>query len=298
MIGATGRGALLVVAMALVAAPGCMLLLNDGGYSTAGAAAGDDATAGGAEAGAPDATCVGIGATACLPQGADADAAPSPDADASPSAPGSDAAGSTASDAGAEAGTAGDAANAFSCAINATDTACDRCKKNACCTAYQACFADSNCSALYACEQSCVAPPCPCADAFPQGASLYAGVVSCVETSCATCIALGIGDPCITVTNCPSNTACAGWCTPTSCESSLAQCEGSERSTTSSMTSNIFGQENACLRTSSGVAVCFPGCTVSADCAAFPGTVCAPATSVENRVVTACVILPDAGPDQ
>jgi len=269
------RTTLAAIAAAIGLAPGCMLLLDTGGYSTrsdAGApsalGSGDGGNGGVGDSGKTEVEDSGMictysanGMITCVSPPRDADLY----------------------DSGLDA--SGTSFDASICAPAASDDACTTCKKNSCCTALLDCLGTSSCQSLYNCESTCTTPPCTCADAFPQGAALYAAYVACVESSCPTCVTLSTGDPCQSAANCPTNATCttAGWCTPTSCFSSSESCQTSVSDGT-----NLFGQQNACITDTADENICFPGCAVQADCAAFAGTVCVAATSVESRAVMVC----------
>ncbi len=101
----------------------------------------------------------------------------------------------------------------------------------------------------------------------------------------------GLGEPCTSIAGCASNRCacehpnCRGWCTTTCAMSS--DCAGDY-----SGGATLLGQRNSCITNASVPPsnTCFPGCSTNADCAAFPGTVCEGAATIENSSVSICTL--------
>lgn len=102
--------------------------------------------------------------------------------------------------------------------------------------------------------------------------------------------------PCATDVDCGGN-KCIGesWCSPASCTTD-ADCGTS-----------ASGDSNRCIKNQAGGSICFPGCSVTADCSIFAGTTCqknvsgpgsacaAPSTPAEPKAGDPCTTAADCG---
>ena len=156
-----------------------------------------------------------------------------------------------------------------------------------CCTATNDCFGSASCQDLYNCTLNCTSTACvnDCDAKYPAGVSDLNVLESCLGQKCPVCSESGVGDPCVA---CSTGLSCSGlWCTKPCARSS--DCGGLGMNG-----GNFTGQANACVATPSGI-TCVPGCASNTDCFDFPGTYCAPATSVDRVAVSVCTLLPDGG---
>ena len=194
--------------------------------------------------------------------------------------------------AGAAAG-GGGSDEAGACLAEASDSQCVQCANAMCCNDLSACASSVTCVNLANCVDTCATSACviACEGQFPASVALISALLSCESSACPVCAELDVGDPCTAQgTACDTGLMCAtSFCTK-ACNTA-SDCVG-----IGANAGNRFGNQNECILTVSIGRACLPGCASDADCAAFPNTFCAEATSTDGLAVQVCESLPDAGP--
>jgi hypothetical protein len=180
------------------------------------------------------------------------------------------------------------------CGVSATQSQCDQCAGSDCCSALDDCGNSTPCNNILDCFDACTTASCQagCPGDYPQGASLFDSLQSCLRLKCPVCAQLGTGDPCANASvQCNAGLSCGGlWCTKPCTLSS--QCTG-----LGANSGNFSGQANACRHVSSGT-WCFPGCASDSDCTSyFAGTYCLQTTDISGNTVSVCAAGPDGGLD-
>lgn len=179
--------------------------------------------------------------------------------------------------------------------LSAVSPACEGCFATQCGASCGACTADSSCVGAWNCALACNGDS-SCVSACTEGLSngsdgLLSAMATCEQSNCAAaCNAsppngLGLGDACTTASQCASDDCNnGGWCTQ-SCAAGNSICAGGHGA---DGLQNEFGGVNWCVQNSSGVDICFPGCSSTADCAPYDGTTCQSATTVDGTSVSVC----------
>jgi hypothetical protein len=182
------------------------------------------------------------------------------------------------------------------CAVSALGSLCAQCENAQCCTSLAACATDVDCENLSSCEESCLgSTTCIAAcerHQSPKGIAGLAAFTMCVEAKCIVCSQSGVGDPCDqAASGCNPGLSCGGLGCTKPC-ARAADCAG-----LGAGGGNALNLPNACVEITGAGELCAPGCSVDADCTAFPGAFCFATTSVDGLAVRVCASTPDAGTD-
>jgi hypothetical protein len=178
------------------------------------------------------------------------------------------------------------------CAVSALDSLCAQCENAQCCTSLAACAIDVDCENLSSCEENCGSTTCiaACERQSPNGIAGLATFTTCVEAKCIVCSQSGVGDPCDhAASGCNAGLSCGGLGCTKPC-ARATDCAG-----LGAGGGNALNLPNACVVIAGAGEVCAPGCSVDADCAAFPGAFCFATTSVDGLAARVCASTPDAG---